>query len=166
MGPATAVLMRRAHSPQVTDLAITATGTLIEDMTTHAWNRDGQISPNRFVFPFQRLNVEAGGSLTPRTQTGSVVRRGAMSADQNLILLGGDFTNPKLAAIHALVRRNQVATTGALQGDYHECNFESSVLGYLSGYGDVTLDGSGEGNWSYSINVGDGGRYAFLVLLR
>ena len=176
--PATAILMRRAISPPVSDTAglwtllewcrmplpgraqssftnvtISGTGALNRDLTTHTYNLDGQINPFPAGFIFQQLVVEVDGWLTLRTLNGPPEARGALSADRNLVLLGGDFTNPKLASIQVLVRRGQAATTSALKGEYFECNFESSILGYLSGSGGVTLDGSGGGNWADSSHV-------------
>ena len=177
--PSVAILVRRDTSPGFADLAgywtqlswrritapsaalssandatISAAGVLIVDPATFTYNLDGAIDPMPYGFLPEQLSVQPDGWLVDTIPpSGDVVRRGAISADHDVILLGGDSLGGDLAAVTVLVRRNQVATDAALTGSYYECNFESSFLGYLSGWGPVGLDGAGGGTWSYAFNL-------------
>lgn len=138
----------------VNDATISAAGGLTVDNGTFTYNQDGLIDPIPYGFLPEQLTVQPDGWLVhTNPPSGTVVRRGVLSADHDVILLGGDSGGTNLAAVTVLVRRNQVATDAALSGDYLECNFESSVLGYLSGSGPATLDGGGGGTWSYAFNL-------------
>lgn len=177
--PVMAILMRRAAAPAVADLAgqwtrlswnrlvapaaamssacdatISATGVLTLDGASFTYNQDGVIDPSPYFLFQEQLAVQPDGWLVNTIPpSADVVRRGAISDDGNLVLLGGDASGAYLAAVTIFVRRDQVATTAALTGDYLECNFESSPFGYLSGWGPVGLDGVGGGTWSYAFDL-------------
>jgi hypothetical protein len=97
--------------------------------------------------------MQPSGWLTASFAPAPSHLRGAVSADRNLILLGGQLAGAKHASITVLVRKGQAASTAALAGDYFESNFESSFLGFLDGWGTMNLDGAGGGTWSYSLNL-------------
>ena len=157
-GTWTLVSWRRLISPNVLESArgdaiINAAGDMTVNPTTYTFNVDGAIDPNAVFFGTEKFGFDTSSffvvTFPPST---TVIRRGFLSADRNLIVLGGDTNAATLAAVTILVRKNLVSAASALLGTYHSCAFTANAGQYVNAWGSGTFDGTSNCSWTAQGN--------------
>jgi hypothetical protein len=124
----------------------------------YTYNRDGDIDPLQVVHPPSELAISSAGWLHWRnTSTGSILFRGGISADGNLILLGAQQGFAGRAGVRFLLREGQTSSVADISGTYltagvswvsHANSSGSFRMGSYPMHGESSLNGSGIGIWT------------------
>jgi hypothetical protein len=114
------------------------------------YNRDGEINPVPVAFIATRFALDGPGGVRMETDpVGAVIMRGGLSADHDLVLLGGVVSQ---ANAWALVRQHAAGGNADLSGTYTLSGFDNPGTPYQSIWGEGTFDGVGAGTFTVNGN--------------
>ena len=106
-----------------------------------------------FATATTHVGVMPGGILTWRRHfDDALTHLGNLSADGNVMLLGGEYSST-LTGGTICVRRGLATRTADLTGTYRSCGLGSSAIGHHVRWGTVDLDGANAGSGTHTHNI-------------